>query len=207
MFTTSNDWIHLAPQKIIFMHGLKNAISAFLKNCQNGTFLPSELKITFKSKCCCSSAFSTFPLFYPPPLPPTSAHVINELSHISSSWGKFMIKVKKYHEIKNVFLNYLQVNMLLFFCLFHLLFLLVNHRLQLVFIVFHQNSTFLFKSFLLLFFAQLIFERQILEKIRISIQMWKIFNPWGFINDRKFSKATLKDFCHTIVFEMGQIKK
>ena len=38
-FTTSNEIIW--PEKIlIFMHRLKSAISAFLKNCQNGTFLP-----------------------------------------------------------------------------------------------------------------------------------------------------------------------
>jgi hypothetical protein len=37
LFITSNEYIW--PENfLILMHGLKSAISAFLKNCQNGTF-------------------------------------------------------------------------------------------------------------------------------------------------------------------------
>ena len=37
LFATSNEYIW-SDFFLIFMHGLKSAISAFLKNCQNGTF-------------------------------------------------------------------------------------------------------------------------------------------------------------------------
>ena len=37
LLTTSNEYIWL-KMFLIFMHGLKSAISVFLKNCQNDTF-------------------------------------------------------------------------------------------------------------------------------------------------------------------------